>query len=106
MKYTAGHGKIEAVFEVALKSQPPQKAVALYEEEPLRLLASLCRELQRQAGDEDFYLDCRMAGRLLGVPHNTAWRWLTILCADGLLRAGEKGSQAKRRASRFRYVGD
>jgi hypothetical protein len=76
------------------------------DEEPLRLLASLCRKLQRQAGDADFFLDCRTAGRLLGVPHNTAWRWLMVLCADGMLRAGEKGSQAKHRASPFRYVAD
>jgi len=107
VKYPAGNGKIEAVFDLAQKSQSPQKAVQLYDyEESLRLLASLCRELQRQAGDADFFLDCRTAGRLLGVPHNTAWRWLTILCVDGLLRAGEKGSQAKHKANRYRYLAD
>jgi hypothetical protein len=64
----------------------------------------LCCELQHIVGDGDFYLDVRSAGRLIGVDHTTAWRWLKVLCADGLLAAGVKGSKATRKASRFRFI--
>ena len=34
----------------------------------------------------------------------TAWRYLDVLCADGVLTAGAKGSKATRKASRFRVI--
>lgn len=69
-------------------------------------LAALCRELQRASGEGPFYLGCRTAGRLLGVNHATANRWLFLLIAEGVLREVEKGNQAKRRASRYRYLAE
>ena len=69
-------------------------------------LAALCRKLQRAAGDGPFYLGCRTAGRLLGVHHATANGWLFLLIAEGVLQEVEKGSQAKRRASRYRYLAE
>lgn len=71
----------------------------------VRLLAALCRELQRTAGDEPFFLGCRTAGGLLGVNHVQAWRWMYLLQAEGLLEVTERGSQCKNKASRFRYRG-
>jgi hypothetical protein len=74
-----------------------------YEQEGLRFLVALCRELQRSAGDGAFYLSCRTAGRLLGVDHTTANRWMFLLVQDGILEPVAIGSTATWRASRFRY---
>ncbi len=76
----------------------------------MRLLAALCRELQRESGDRPFYLACRTAGRLLKSDYTTAWRWLFLLAHDRVIDEVEKGlrggGRAKRRASRDRYLAD
>jgi hypothetical protein len=106
VRIPAGQGAIDIAFERAVASVPPPTAIQLYGEGPIILLAALCRELQRFAADgEFFFLDCRKAGRLIGVSHVMAWRYLEALCADGILTAGAKGSKATGRASRFRFVG-
>jgi hypothetical protein len=110
----AGQGPIDEAFRRAekwrewKKEEQPLKAVQLYADEPrLILLAALCKVLQlaaRRDGSEDFFLDCRTAGRLLRIPHKRAWQWLTVLCADGILEVREIGSLATHRASQYRYV--
>jgi hypothetical protein len=103
----AGQGAVEEAFRRAVKSGPPAEAAALYEEPPVLLLAGLCRELQRIAGDGPFYLDCRTAGRLVEIPHTTAWRLMTVVfVSDGILAPGAKGSQASGKANEYRYLGD
>jgi hypothetical protein len=103
VKYPAGQSPVDVAFARASAATPPAKAVELYPGQTgILLLASLCRELQ--AGARELFLDVRTAGRLLNVDHSTAWRWLKVLCADGILRAGEVGSKATRRASRFTYT--
>jgi hypothetical protein len=102
VKVPAGKGAVETAFTQAVASVPPPIATNLYGQGPIVLLAALCRELQRIAGDGEFYLDCRTAGKLIGVAHTTAWEYLNVLCADGVLAAGAKGNQIK--ASRFRFV--
>jgi hypothetical protein len=63
--------------------------------------------LQRVAGAGPFYLDCRTAGRLVGVHHTTAWIWLTtVLPADGILEVGARGSQATGKANEYRYIAE
>jgi hypothetical protein len=106
VKYPAGQGKIDEAFQRAGAAPPPATAGKLYPaDSPILLLAALCRELQRMTGNTNFFLDCRTAAGLLGVPSpTTAWRWLNVLCADGILKAGEKGSLAMHKASRFRYI--
>ena len=91
------------IFERAMSTQMP-KVAEHYEQEQLRLLISLCRELQRAAGDGPFYLSVRTAGRLLGVDHSTAWRWLFLLEHDGVLKVVSRGSPKSRKASRVNYV--
>src|SRR5262249_40909354 len=109
VRHPAGQGPVDAAFLRAVKATPPQRVAELYPDDadqPIRLLASLCRELRRSAGDADFYLDCRTAGRLLGVSHKRAWRYLNALCADKVLELRERGDLATRRASSFRYIAD
>jgi hypothetical protein len=64
---------------------------------------ALCAELQRRAGREPFFLDCRTAGRLLEVSHTEAAGWLYLLRADRFLRVVEKGQRG--RASSYQYIG-
>jgi hypothetical protein len=105
VKVPAGQGAVEAAFRRAQATVPPARAVELYPEPQVRLLVALCRELQRVAGDGPFYLDCRTAGRLVGVHYSTAWRLLAVaFVADGILLAGKKGSQATRDANEYYYV--
>ena len=83
----------------------PLPAAAHYENEAVRLLAALCRELQTHAGDEPFPLSARMAAEMLGVPTMTAWRYLYLLQTDGLLTAETKGDKSGK-ATRFRFIAD
>lgn len=85
------------------ESLPPPEWSADYAPK-CRLLASLCRELQRTAGQEVFFLGIARAGQCVGVDKVTAWRWLKAFVADGILDCVEVGNQTRARASRFRYI--
>ncbi len=74
VKFPVGQGVIETAFKRAMASVTPTKATELYGAGPIALLAKLCRELQFISGSKEFYLDCRTAGRLIGVDHTSAWR--------------------------------
>lgn len=76
-----------------------------YDQSEVLLLAGLCRELQRTAGDRPFYLSCRDAGRLLGATPVQASRWLFLLVADGVLEEVEKGEVRTMKASQYRWRG-
>jgi len=105
VKFPKGTEPMVAIFKQANESAVPRAALG-YEIDGLRLLASLCRELQRASGDKPFFLSCRTAGRLLEVDHTTAWRWLFLLAHDRIIEEVEKGDRTKRRASRYRYLAD
>jgi hypothetical protein len=85
--------------------EPPPILIKLYGEGPVILLALLCQELQKIVGDKEFFLDCRTAARLIGTDHTAAWRYLEVLCVDGFLKPGAKGSNATRKASIFQFLG-
>ena len=72
VKFPKGAEPMTKVFELAKRAPTPQAALR-YEQDGLRLLVALCRELQRASGDKPFFLACRTAGGLLGVKHVTAW---------------------------------
>ncbi len=105
VKYPKGTGPMDVMFERAIASEPPKVAMR-YGIPQLRQLVSLCRELQRHAGDGPFYLGCRTAGRLLDVDHHRAAKWLFLLKVDRVLHESEKGGIDKNRfrASRYFYV--
>lgn len=69
-----------------------------------RLLASLCRELQRGAGSAPFFLGARTAGECVGVDKDTANRWLWAFEADGAIEVVQKGSRQSGKATRWRYL--
>jgi DNA-binding transcriptional regulator YhcF (GntR family) len=49
----------------------------------------------------EFFLSCRTAGKLLGVNHVTAARYLFLLAHDGIVEAVEKSDRTRRRATRI-----
>ena len=112
VRFPKGTEPMVLILERA-KQSPPPKAAERYEQAELRLLVSVCRELQHAAGAEPFYLACRTAAELLdvrnkqgGFDHVKAWRWLLLLAHDGIVEATGKGDQSKHRATRYRYRGD
>lgn len=104
VKFPLGADPMTDILQRAVSSPVP-KAAEPYEQQRLRLLVALCRELQASAANEPFYLSCRTAGRLLEVDHMTANRWLFLLESDGLLTVAQRGSRETNKATRFRYRG-
>lgn len=76
---------------------------ATIDNENMRLLVALCRELQGMTGQQPFYLDCRTAGDVLGVSHKTAWQWLDSLCVLGILDKVSAGTLKTRKANEYRW---
>ena len=103
VKFPKGKEPIVMMFSQAIENELPEVAKQ-YEQQELRQLVALCRELQRADGTAPFFLAARTAGGLLDVTHTTAWRWLRGLQHDGILKEVEKGNQATRKASRYRYL--
>jgi hypothetical protein len=103
VRWPAGVGLVDDLFARAISQAPPICA-DIYEGSTVRTLVALCRELQRQAGEASFFLACRTAGRLLGVSHTIASRWLGMLCKDKILVLVEKG--CIHRANEYRYLCD
>jgi len=105
VKFPAGQEPLAAIVEKARNAEPPDAAEE-YESTEVRLLISICRELQNAVGSGPFFLSCRKAGELLNIPHVRAARYLDGLCTDGVLKVVEKGGQGKSayKATRFQYV--
>ena len=99
-----GKDPLAMIIATAITVEPPE-AVRHYESEPLKLLASLCRELQRATGDAPFFLSVRTVGTYFKVDPSTASRWLNLLRVDQVIDEVEKGTQKTGRASRYRYRG-
>ena len=57
IKYVKGQEPMAQMFEKAIQLEPPQVAIEKYPgNSKLKILVSLCRELQRAAGNEPFFL--------------------------------------------------
>ena len=105
VKFPKGTGPMAQIFAIAVAATLPEVAER-YEQQQLKLLVSLCRELQRAAGDGPFFLSVRTAARLLGVDNSTAWRWLFLLEQDGILKVEARGDQKTWKATRYRYIAE
>lgn len=114
IKCKIGENPMAKIFEKAIQLEPPKIAVEKYpENKKLQFLASLCRELQRAAGDNPFFLACRTASRLLSgksqpVSSMAISRWLFLLKDDGIITVVVPGGTKEnpRKATRYRYIGD
>lgn len=100
-KHAAGKEPIAIIFKQALAAPMPAAALQ-YDEPKLRQLVAFCRELQRTAGEQPFFLACRTGEERLGVPYSTVSRWLQLLRLDNVLSEVTKGKRGK--ASEYRYL--
>jgi hypothetical protein len=103
VRYLDGQRPIDRAFRHALKRAVPPRIRKLYpDDKVMHRLAALCAQLQEEERDEPFRLDCRTAGRLLGIHFVNANDRLHVLLFDKVLKLVEKGRPGK--ASRYRYV--
>jgi hypothetical protein len=104
VKFSKGCEPMALALERTRTTKLPEEA-GRYGPEQLRLLVSLCRELQRASGEFPFFLSCRKAESLLGVCFKTANRWLFLLVKEKVLELVSRGNMSTRKASRYRYTG-
>jgi hypothetical protein len=103
IKFAIGEEPIAIMYAQAL-AEPAPKCAEKYEQPQLRALVALCREMQRDAKSEPFYLAGRVAAQQIGVDHRTAARWLKMLCMDRVLSLAERGT--RQHAAEYLYLGD
>jgi AraC-like DNA-binding protein len=104
VKCPLGEEVITRAWTRAKKLAPP-KIAGRFEQEKVRQLVALCRELQQIAGDESFYLSCRTVARLFHhETHTTAARWLRGLRHSKIIRVTEQGGPETNKASRYKYL--
>ncbi|MFO0789933.1 MAG: bifunctional DNA primase/polymerase [Pirellulales bacterium] len=103
VRYAVGKDPLSIMYTNAI-AQPLPRCAEKYSQPQLRSLVALCRELQREAGGDPFYLAGRNAAQLIGVDHKTAARWLRMLCMDEVLKLDERGT--RHQASEYVYLGD
>jgi hypothetical protein len=103
VRFPKGQGHIDMIFQDTAVADLPLAAQE-YEGPDVQKLVCFCRELQRASGDKPFYLSCRTAGKLFGVDHVTASRWLHLLCIDEILKLVAAGELTKRQAATYRYI--
>ena len=107
IKHKIGDEPMAQIFEAVIQLEPPEIAVEKYpDNSKLKIFVSLCRELQRAAGNNPFYLATRTAGKLLKISPMQASRWFYLLETDNILKVVAKGGTAEnpRKASRYRYI--
>ena len=104
VKYPLGEEVITKAWEKAQRSSSPRIAMQ-FESSEIRLVVSLCRELQRVAGRQAFYLSCRTVQRLLHhETHTKAALWLRGLVRSKIIKEVEKGGALTNKASRYKYL--
>ena len=112
VKYADDETALSAAWAAANSEPlPPETGTPIGGEQmplPMQRLVSLCYQLQIAQGTEPFFLSCRDAGKLLGIPYTTAFHWLEILTntqgGRPILQKVATGSLATRRANEYRYI--
>jgi hypothetical protein len=92
---------LEDAVVLARMATPPAIA-SRYADDSMAMLICLCLELQAHAPDGRFFLDCRNAGKVIGVSHETAAAMLRVLCNDGVLERISQGTRGH--AAEYQYV--
>ena len=92
-----------ALLEKAMEREVPDCAKQ-FDSPKLRLLVSICRELQQVTEGDTFFLSCRMAASLVDVEFPKASQWLRVLPKFNILELANQGQLAGRKASEYRYL--
>jgi len=94
---------LKAAFERAKTKSPPEK-VLIHPNKEVRLLASLCRELQETVGDQPFMLCQSSVAKLFGhSSHRNISNWIRALKTLGILKPAE-AAIPNARAARYFYL--
>ena len=88
--------------EVDMTEPVPQSLANLGYGEKALLLCRICKQLQRNAGDDPFFISSRQAGDLIGLHFTDASKVLYALVADDVLKLVKRGAGTQ--ASRYRYI--
>ena len=103
-KYPLGSAAVAKAMDAAKQNPLPPDALPWASNPDTRLLAAICRELQKSAGEAPFYLSARTVQRIFQhQTHATGAKWLRSFCVMQILTETEKGKGL--RASRYRYCG-
>ena len=95
---------LQAAFERAKRTEPPSK-VLIVPNEGVRLLASLCRELQQMAGEQPIMLHQQSIAKLFGHSHHrNISNWIRALKTLGVLKTAE-AAIPEVKAARYFYLG-
>jgi hypothetical protein len=105
--YYARFGLDQNPLELAIyrARSVPLPVVTGYNDERVRLLAAICREMHQLVGGNVFYVPTREAGRLLGAHWVSVARWLVAFEALGLIQLapGEVRKPGLKRSPRYLY---
>jgi hypothetical protein len=88
--------------EIDMDEHLPDGLIQLGYGEKTILLCRICKQLQRNAGEDPFFISSRQAGDLVNLHFTDASKVLYALVADGVLELVKRG--AGNQASRYRYV--
>jgi len=108
VKYKVQEQPMSKIFERAVQQTPPVMATKLYpDNQKIQLFVSLCKELQKEENQDNFYVSCRTAARYFNVKPMTISRWFFLLEQDGIIKVIVKGGTKKnpRKATRYKYIG-
>jgi hypothetical protein len=102
--YVLGFDVIQNAWK-STNSKDPPAAANQFQSDKIRLLVSLCRELQILSGEKAFFLSCRTVQRLFNLEsHARAAAWLKGLTQDGILKVIKQGGPDTNKATRYRYL--
>lgn len=102
VRFTEQGSQMTAVLQRARREGCPSELRDRYGGDVSGLVASICKELARDAKGESFYLDSRTLGRLCGIDQPTASACLRALIASRVI---QKTKDAQRgRASEYVYL--
>lgn len=102
VRHLKGDKPLQDALERA-KASPDPPECSKFRSPQAKLLVKICRELQRAAGDNAFFLSSEDARRLLGLSQSMqAYRLFKSLLSGEIIAIARNGNE--RRATRYRYL--
>jgi hypothetical protein len=103
IRFAAGEGSLDDAIAAADAAPEPPECEPYKECLRTCRMIRLCRELQRMAGADPFFISCDTARRVLGFDSKmTASRYLKMLIAGGILAVVKV--HTRKTATRYRYL--
>lgn len=90
------------IEEIDMTEPAPESLQKLGYGDKALLLCRICKQLQRNAGENPFFVSARQAGKLVGLHYSDASKVLYAMVGDNVLALVKKG--AGNQASRYRYA--